>query len=128
MTDQPQAKPSTPAPAAPEVTATAEPRPFNQWLLEQRNGILHSELSERLQELTLAVMEHEKTGTLTLVIKIAPAETIDAAMVISDEVKSKVPEADRGASLFYGDTAGNLSRRDPRQPQLPFQDISRKAD
>lgn len=102
-------------------------KPFNQWLLEQRGGALHGELSEELQKLVLAVTEHEKPGTLTLVVKVKQAET-GTHLLVADEVKVKAPEPDRGAALFFDDGHGNLSRRDPRQPQLPFDEVNaRKA-
>jgi hypothetical protein len=65
------------------------------------------------------VREHGKTATLTLTIKISPAK-YDGAVEVSDDVKVKLPEADRDAGLFYPDAHGNLNRNDPRQPELPL--------
>lgn len=94
-------------------------RPFGAFLQEQRGGILHSELSRELAGIVQAVNEHGKTGTLTLKIKISPSK-IDGAVEVEDEVAAKPPEAPRDAALFFSDDDGNLSRRDPRQPELPL--------
>lgn len=108
----------------------AEPRPqtrpFAAWLQEQRNGLLHSELSERLADLVAAIAEHEKGGTLTLTLAIKPSK-VYGAVEVEDTVKVKAPEADRDAGLFFADSHGNLSRRDPRQPELPLRDATNDA-
>ena len=42
-------------------------------------------------------------------------------LVISDEIKLRLPEHDRKASLFYTDKTGNLTRSDPQQ--LAFESL-----
>lgn len=99
-------------------------KPFGQFLLEQRDGGLHSELSEALQELVAAVAEHGKGGTLTLTVKVGPLKgAMYGQLVVLDEVKVKAPEGERGASLFFEDGSGNLSRSNPRQPELPLREV-----
>lgn len=109
-------------PATGEVL-DASPKPFSQFLVEQRQGGLHSELSEKLSELVAAVAEHGKPGSLTLQISVKPIkESLDQYLVI-DDVKIKAPSGERAASLFFADSRGNLSRSDPRQPQLPLREV-----
>lgn len=114
MTDPDQTKPDE-AVDAPPVN------PFASWVQEQRGGLLHSELSELLAQLTRDVVHEGKGGTLTLKITIAPSKAKYGPLVISDDVVMKAPQPERDAAFFYADEAGNLSRRDPRQPELPFQ-------
>lgn len=102
---------------------TDQPKPFTQFLIEQRSGGLHSELSEKLAELVAAVAEHGKGGSLTLAIQVKPLKEAAGQYMVVDEVKVKAPEGDRGGSLFFADSHGNLSRSDPRQPQLPFREV-----
>jgi hypothetical protein len=97
---------------------------FAAWLQEQRNGGLHAELTEGLAEVSQAVVDLQKGGTLTLEIKIAPAGKEQQAVVVTDKVKVKPPE-DRGTSMFFTDGHGGLYRRDPRQPELPLRDVSK---
>lgn len=105
----------------------AATKPFGQFLLEQRNGALHGELSDRLREMVEAVVQHRKAGTLTITITVKPLSSAGQYLV-ADEVKSKAPEADRGASLFFADGRGNLSRTDPRQPELPLREVPESAE
>lgn len=109
-------------------TPAAEPRPFTQWLLEQRAGQLHAELSAGLRELTAACVEHGAAGQLTLTIKVKPhkAAAGSPTLFVADQVVVKAPQGERGAAIFFADEAGNLRRDDPRQPQLPLQEVPRR--
>lgn len=114
--------PPEPAAAVADSTTTAteipSTKPFGTFLQEHRKQGLHNEASEGLQELVSAVGEHKKQGTLTLTVTVKPGE-VDGTFVITDKVAVKAPEAERPASIFYSDDRGNLSRRDPRQAEIP---------
>lgn len=102
--------------------AENEPREFGSFLLEQARGKTHDELSQALHDVTKKVIETGKKGSLTLTLSIGllgkdPAE----GLVITDQIKTKIPEHDRPSSVFYPDRNGNLSRRDPNQ--LSFEDL-----
>jgi hypothetical protein len=123
-----QASEKTPKvePATGEVVSdTGQLRPFSSWLFEQRGGSLHGELTDRLAEVVAAVVEHEKQGTLTLKITVKPGEDADYILVF-DDVVAKAPEPAKSAALFYADKQGNLTRNNPRQPQLPLREVSGK--
>jgi hypothetical protein len=93
-----------------------DPKPFGDWLNDQRRGATHSDLSEALNQVVHSVAEYGKVGELTLKLKIKPSG--DGMVTITDEVVTKVPEPDRSASLYFYDDEGNLSREDPRQIRL----------
>lgn len=99
-------------------------RPFSQFLIEQRDGAAHQELSEKLAEVVAAAVALEKPGsvTLKLSIRLAPGGTF----AVFDEITAKVPQADRPASLFYPDRKGGLHRRNPNQPELPLREVPRQ--
>lgn len=103
-------------------------KPFAAWLQEQRQGGLHGEVSDALAELVSKVAEHGKAGTLTLTVKVSPSK-VDGAVEVDDKLALKAPEPEKSAALFFADSRGNLSRQDPRQPELPLREISsdRKA-
>lgn len=84
-------------------------KPFADWLALQRKGTLASELAEGLADLNLAVLETGKAGTVTLTIKVA-SNGDDVSVTITDEVKVKLPVADRGKSIFFVDEHGNADR------------------
>ncbi|HXO86917.1 MAG TPA: hypothetical protein VN803_15450 [Gemmatimonadales bacterium] len=106
-----------------EVIESTIPKPFSQFLVEQRSGGMHGELSDKLQELVAAVAQHDKAGTLTLTVSVKPIDGRPGQYIVVDDVKVKAPEAPRGSSLFFADDHGNLSRSDPRQPELPLREV-----
>lgn len=115
---------STSAASAAKTTTDAEApevptKQFNVFAQEHRGGGMHNELSEKLAELTAAVLQYQKKGSLTLKLEVKPAEGAAVAVLVTDSIESKVPKAGNPPSLFFSDTAGNLSRRDPRQMEVP---------
>lgn len=99
-------------------------KPFSQFILEQRRGGLHGELSDALAELVSAVDEQRRSGTLTLTIQLVP-NSDGVTVTVSDAIKIKAPEAKRGAAIFYVGANGALERNDPRQMQLPVREVPR---
>lgn len=97
-------------------------RTFASWVAEQRQGALHAELSEKLAELTAACMEHRKKGVLTLKVTVEPQKD-KVTLFVSDDVKLSLPEGDRPSALYFADDAGNLSRNDPRQLEIPLREV-----
>lgn len=87
-------------------------------LQEHRNGGLNNEAGEHLSELVAAVKEHQKAGKLTIELTVAPVDGDPRQVKVTDVIKVSAPKAKPPASLFFSDAHGNLSRRDPRQPEL----------
>ncbi len=101
-------------------------KPFAAFVQEQRSGGLHGELSDGLAELVSAVREHQKGGTLVLTIKVTPNKD-GSTVTVTDKVAVKAPEGERGAAIFFVDDAGNLSRRNPYQQELPLKEVGAAA-
>jgi hypothetical protein len=140
--------PVTPPPGTPDRKSPAHPgeaapgsvpphrdeepasRPFSQFMLEQRRGALHAELSDVLREVVAAVQDHGKAGSLTLTIDVKPGAKGTRTLVVSDAIKTKIPQGERPSALFFADDAGNLHREDPTQPELPLRrvDVGAGAD
>lgn len=100
-------------------------RPFAEFLQEQRKGAAHADLSEGLNELVAAVVEHHKGGELTLKITVKPATKGAGNVVeVTDKVTLKLPEAERGGAIFFADSNANLSRSNPDQPELPLRAVA----
>jgi len=94
----------------------AQIRPFADWLRDQSRGKTHEELSEALRDLVAKVIDTGKKGSLTLTVSVEPMPNSDGnALVVKDEIKLKLPEFARDASLFFADDDRNLVRQDPRQ-------------
>ena len=92
-------------------------RPFSDFLREQSKGRSHNELGEGLVDLVARVQDTGKKGSMTYIVTVEPTKGTDA-LTISDEIRLKLPEFARPASLFYADDDNNLRRDDPQQ--IPF--------
>lgn len=96
-------------------------RPFADWLTEQAKGRTHAELGEGLHDLIARVQDTGKKGTITLTVTVEPMKKDASLLVVSDEIKLKLPEHDRPAAVFYADKNGNLTRDNP--DQLTFESL-----
>jgi hypothetical protein len=108
-----------------EVMEGRHIRPFAEWLVEQREGALASELSDNLNELVDAVNMYHKGGTLKLTVKIKPAHRGEGMVLVIDDVTMDLPEAERPEVIYFIDDDKNLSRANPAQPQLPLREVPR---
>ena len=83
-----------------------------------RRGSFLEDAAEELEEVLAAVRESGKKGELTIRIAFKPL-TSGGALEITDTIAAKRPAPDVGTTLMYFTSEGGLSRRDPRQPELP---------
>lgn len=97
-------------------------RPFIDTLRDIEAGGLLDELSETQHSLIDAIRLTGKGGELT--IKLAYKPDGNGQMTIKADVKAKEPALSRGTSLFFLTPEGNLTRRDPRQQDLPFRTVN----
>ncbi len=111
-------EPATAEAQTPDSTDAPAVKPFGAFLHEHRGAGLHNEAGEKLAEVVAAVIELQKKGSLTIQIEVAPADGDTHSVVVTDALKAKVPQPTPPASRFFSDDHGNLSRRDPRQPEL----------
>ncbi|WP_342640914.1 hypothetical protein [Rhodoligotrophos ferricapiens] len=100
-------------------------RSFSAILAELDHGRVHDELTEKLADLADAVRDTRKAGTVTLTLTVKPNG--ERSVEITDSIKAKLPEGDKAKSLFFVDEHGNLSRRDPRQMEMPLRDVEAHA-
>jgi hypothetical protein len=97
--------------------------PFAAFIQQQRKGGLHGELTDAFGELIQAVAETGKVGSLSLSIKVTPNKD-GATVTVNDKIKLTIPEPEKGASMFFYDQHGNLTRNNPAQPELPLRDAA----
>lgn len=109
---------STIDPLTGEVVSDPAISPFAAWLQAQASGKTHDELSEALWDLTERVRDTGKRGTLALTITVEPLKDDPSVLCVSDEIRVKLPEYPRPASIYWRDRNGNLSRQNPAQPEL----------
>jgi len=94
-------------------------RPFAAILQDINNGDVANQLAVDMQELTNAVRELGRKGTLTLKIEVAPRKGSSAALNVTARRDLKMPAEEPVESVFFTDQRGNLLRDDPRQLALP---------
>jgi hypothetical protein len=96
-------------------------RPFIDTLRDLEAGHLLDELSEHQHSLVDAIRLTGKAGELTIKLSYKP----DGAgqMTIKADVKTKEPALARGTSLFFLTPEGNLTRKDPRQTEMPLRSV-----
>lgn len=94
-------------------------RPFAEFLQEHQKGTVHNELSDALNELTEAVLDVGKSGSLTFTVKMKPAGRGDSrAVMVTDAIVLKKPQGERADSVFFADKNNNLVRENPAQPSF----------
>lgn len=95
-------------------------------IAEVRNGHLVVEASEAIKTAIAAVGEHGKKAVVTIDLTIMPPHKgaehlIDAPILITGEVTTKLPKADPEPSLFFVGKDGNATQNpSPRDGGLQF--------
>lgn len=89
---------------------------FSDWIAEFGEGSLDDELTMHLMEVATAVRLHGKAGSLTLKLKFSEK---GGGVIVDADVASTAPQTKPSAFFYVDEQRGRLSRRDPRQPQLP---------
>lgn len=101
-------------------TETSRPS-FVAALCELRGGLTVEELDQSLAELVAAVRETGKPGAIVLTIKakkLSKGEDVVSILSLDDAIVAKIPQLDKGSTVFFADEAGHLARNDPRQQRL----------
>lgn len=92
---------------------------FLETLQEIRRGEIVGDLTADLMDLVAAVKATGKRGEIHLVLKVKPASLGDiGTLVITDEIKVKLPKMEKGSTILYATDENLLQRKDPRQPEL----------
>lgn len=99
---------------------------FAVFLQELRDGRVHADLSQQMEELLAKVKETGKGGELSLKIKIKPATRggdVDK-VTISDLITMNLPKPERGEDFFWLTDDNDLSRNHPKQASLELRDVT----
>ncbi len=96
------------------------PDPFSTLLVDLRGGEALNDASAALAKLVGDIRATGKGGSITLTLEIAPVTKGNTTtLVVVDAIKVKPPRIDPGSTIVFADEENHLSRRDPRQPELP---------
>lgn len=94
----------------------AKERDFQDILTDLDDGKVHEQLQKQLQQLVKAVMETGCKGNLALTLNVKRENR--GMVVVTAEVKTKLPQKATEATVFWPTEEGGLSRENPRQPTL----------
>lgn len=94
-------------------------RSFVDTLRDVRGGGVIEDLDGKLQELVRAVQETGGSGQITLVVAVKPMRGSTEAVVVTDDIKSKLPVIKSAGTVMFPTPEGNLSRSHPKQEDLP---------
>lgn len=95
-------------------------RPIVDTLRDLRQGAVLDEASEELHRIVQAVRDTGKAGKLTITLTVKPFDKNADILNIEDKVVAVVPAPVKGGTVMFATAEGNLSRRDPRQGELPI--------
>ena len=88
-----------------------------QLIREADRGKLLDDFEGALAEIVAAIEQHDGTGDITIKLKLKKKGD---AYLIGSELKFSAPTPPRVEALFFfDDEEGELTRSNPRQPQLP---------
>ena len=93
---------------------------FSEALMQLRGGRTQEELSADLGRVVAACRETGKKGKITIVIDVMPDKVIEGAYIVSDTIKTVVPQHDKSDTTLYGTPDDNLTAIDPEQDEIVF--------
>lgn len=100
-------------------------RPITDVIGDLGAGQTQDTLTANLAEIVAAVQATGNAGKLTLELTVKPN---GAQVVIADKITTKVPQENRGDTIFFADEDGGLHRRDPRQHEMPLRQVGEHDD
>lgn len=92
---------------------------FSEWLAEFGGGALDDELTAQLTEVTEASSMLGLKGGLTIKVEVIPES---GGIIARVDTTAKVPKHPRAGFFYRDERDGGLSRRDPNQPEIPYQE------
>lgn len=104
---------------------TQEEQSFAAFLCQHAKGRSERELSAEMRKLVEAVEETGKGGSITYTLTLKPEPRAEHTVLVTDEIKTKLPSLDRPASIFFADERYRLVRTDPRQ--MSFESFSEES-
>ncbi len=94
--------------------------PLWDFLVNVRKGEFASEAADDIATVVEAVRRTGRAGTVSIKFTIRPqGNSEDGVVFVRDEVSAKLPRPEKKDTVFFATDEGRLSRRDPRQSELP---------
>lgn len=100
---------------------------FDRFVAGHENGDLNQELTDAIREITEDISNHYQAyrgapkATLTITFEFQHAS---GHIQVSAKVKKSLPAAPRTKCVYYATEKNQLTRRDPKQHEMPFRDVN----
>ena len=85
------------------------------WILQHRQGQLHSELTEALAAVLLACADNDRAGEISLRIRVQLNPDVPGQMVLSDRVQIKLPPRANARPYLYDADGMRIAGEEPGQ-------------
>ena len=92
---------------------------WSELVAKHNKGQSDYDLSTALKEAIIAVRQNGKAASITHTITIEPANDDATTVIISDAIRSKLPQKPRKRIHKFTTEQGGLTDSDPNQQQLP---------
>lgn len=102
-------------------------RAFCEIFKEIDDGFFEDTVSQKFHEVVEAVESTKKKGEIVIKLTIKPKAGHDV-MILTPDVKAKIPDSDKMDTLFFVTSDNNLVRKSPRQMELPMVGDGRVVD
>lgn len=114
--------PTTPKQGKSEETSPTINNNFSHFLSIHREGEAIHELSEALAKVSEAALLTGRAGAVMIKFTVKAAGKTANALVIEDDITTKMPKADKVNSIFFYDH-GALVRDNPKQLKLALKEV-----
>lgn len=98
---------------------------FINYLSEMEYGNFIDDCNEALRKVIPAVAATQKDGQIQVTLVFEYVQKGFDQVVVRPKLKYVVPERDRAGAIYYiSRDKSELTKRDPRQPELPFRPVT----
>lgn len=99
-------------------------RPFADYLIELEGGKFHTQLSQAMHALNLAVRDNGKKGAIQITLSLEPISKTDSeTLKVTPTLVTKTPKPEPKSTIFFVNGDGNLTRDQPGQLHLPLREV-----
>lgn len=108
--------------------AETEHRAFSTFIGDLEEGRLHAELTSQIRDIVAELHNVliDQGGKPKAALAIKLNFKLDSGVIEVDaETKATLPKRLRSKSIFYATPSNDLTRRNPKQTELPLRDVSR---
>jgi hypothetical protein len=112
------------------MAVNEEHRSFSTLLTDLEDGALHAELSDQIKDIVAKLHDTaaEQGGKPSAILTIKMGFKLDSGVIeVAADVKATLPKRSRRKSIMYATPDNNLTRRNPRQQELPLRDVNASA-